>query len=327
MKIRIGIAGYGNLGRGVECAVSNAPDMELVALLTRRDPASIQTHTGVPVYHMSDAAKLQGQIDVMILCGGSANDLPGQTPELAQYFNVIDSFDTHAKIPEHFSRVDAACQKAHTIGIISVGWDPGMFSLNRVISQAILPNGKDYTFWGKGVSQGHSDAVRRIEGVKDARQYTIPVEAALERVRSGENPALTTREKHTRECFVVAEKGADRAKIEEAIKTMPNYFADYDTTVHFISEEEMKREHSGIPHGGRVFRCGSTGWKGENRHIIEYSLKLDSNPEFTSSILTAYARAAYRLHQEGQTGCKTVLDIAPAYLYPASAEELRATLL
>lgn len=301
--------------------------MELVALLTRRDPASIQTHTGVPVYHMSDAAKLQGQIDVMILCGGSANDLPGQTPELAQYFNVIDSFDTHAKIPEHFSRVDAACQKAHTIGIISVGWDPGMFSLNRVISQAILPNGKDYTFWGKGVSQGHSDAVRRIEGVKDARQYTIPVEAALERVRSGENPALTTREKHTRECFVVAEKGADRAKIEEAIKTMPNYFADYDTTVHFISEEEMKREHSGIPHGGRVFRCGSTGWKGENRHIIEYSLKLDSNPEFTSSILTAYARAAYRLHQEGQTGCKTVLDIAPAYLYPASAEELRATLL
>ena len=311
----------------MECAVSNAPDMELVALLTRRDPASIQTHTGVPVYHMSDAAKLQGQIDVMILCGGSANDLPGQTPELAQHFNVIDSFDTHAKIPEHFSRVDAACQKAHTIGIISVGWDPGMFSLNRVISQAILPNGKDYTFWGKGVSQGHSDAVRRIEGVKDARQYTIPVESALERVRSGENPALTTREKHTRECFVVAEKGADRAKIEEAIKTMPNYFADYDTTVHFISEEEMRKNHSGIPHGGRVFRCGVTGWENENRHIIEYSLKLDSNPEFTSSILTAYARAAYRLHQEGQTGCKTVLDIAPAYLQPASAEELRATLL
>ena len=271
----------------------------------------------------------------MILCGGSANDLPEQTPELAQYFNVIDSFDTHAKIPEHFSRVDAACRKAHTIGIISVGWDPGMFSLNRVISQAILPNGKDYTFWGKGVSQGHSDAVRRIEGVKDARQYTIPVEAALERVRSGENPTLTTREKHTRECFVVAQEGADRAKIEEAIKTMPNYFADYDTTVHFISEEEMKREHSGIPHGGRVFRCGATGWESDspdgdqlpNHHIIEYSLKLDSNPEFTSSILTAYARAAHRLHQEGQTGCKTVLDIAPAYLHPASAEELRATLL
>ena len=335
MKIRIGIAGYGNLGRGVECAVHHAPDLELVALLTRRNPASIKTHTGVPVYRMSDAAKLRDQIDVMILCGGSANDLPEQTPELAQYFNVIDSFDTHAKIPEHFSRVDAACRKAQTIGIISVGWDPGMFSLNRVISQAILPNGKDYTFWGKGVSQGHSDAVRRIEGVKDARQYTIPVEAALERVRSGENPTLTTREKHTRECFVVAQEGADRAKIEEAIKTMPNYFADYDTTVHFISEEEMKREHSGIPHGGRVFRCGATGWESDspdgdqlpNHHIIEYSLKLDSNPEFTSSILTAYARAAHRLHQEGQTGCKTVLDIAPAYLHPASAEELRATLL
>lgn len=319
----------------MECAVHHAPDLELVALLTRRTPASIKTHTGVPVYRMSDAAKLRDQIDVMILCGGSANDLPEQTPELAQYFNVIDSFDTHAKIPEHFSRVDAACRKAHTIGIISVGWDPGMFSLNRVISQAILPNGKDYTFWGKGVSQGHSDAVRRIEGVKDARQYTIPVEAALERVRSGENPTLTTREKHTRECFVVAQEGADRAKIEEAIKTMPNYFADYDTTVHFISEEEMKREHSGIPHGGRVFRCGATGWESDspdgdqlpNHHIIEYSLKLDSNPEFTSSILTAYARAAHRLHQEGRTGCKTVLDIAPAYLHPASAEELRATLL
>lgn len=304
-------------------------------MLTRRNPSSIKTHTGVPVYRMSDAAKLRDQIDVMILCGGSANDLPEQTPELAQYFNVIDSFDTHAKISEHFSRVDAACRKAHTIGIISVGWDPGMFSLNRVISQAILPNGKDYTFWGKGVSLGHSDAVRRIEGVKDARQYTIPVEAALERVRSGENPTLTTREKHTRECFVVAQEGADRAKIEEAIKTMPNYFADYDTTVHFISEEEMKREHSGIPHGGRVFRCGATGWESDspdgdqlpNHHIIEYSLKLDSNPEFTSSILTAYARAAHRLHQEGQTGCKTVLDIAPAYLHPASAEELRATLL
>ncbi|MCI6400441.1 MAG: diaminopimelate dehydrogenase [Candidatus Fimivicinus sp.] len=327
MKIRIGIAGYGNLGRGVECAVQNTPDMELTALLTRRDPASIQTHTGVPVYHMSDAAKLQDQIDVMILCGGSANDLPEQTPELAQYFNVVDSFDTHAKIPEHFSRVDEACKQANKIGVISVGWDPGMFSLNRVIAQAILPNGQDYTFWGKGVSQGHSDAVRRIEGVKDARQYTIPVESALERVRSGENPMLTTREKHTRECFVVAEEGADRAKIETAIKTMPNYFADYDTTVHFISEEEMRKNHSGIPHGGRVFRCGSTGWENENRHIIEYSLKLDSNPEFTSSILTAYARAAYRLYKEGQIGCKTVLDIAPAYLHPASSDELRATLL
>ncbi len=327
LKIRIGIAGYGNLGRGVECAVHNAPDMELSALLTRREPASIQTHTDIPVYRMSDAEKLRDQIDVMILCGGSANDLPEQTPALAQFFNVVDSFDTHAKIPEHFNRVDEACKKAGTTGVISVGWDPGMFSLNRVIAQAILPNGQDYTFWGKGVSQGHSDAVRRIEGVKDARQYTIPVESALERVRAGENPALTTREKHTRECFVVAEEGADLAKIETAIKTMPNYFADYDTTVHFISEEEMQKNHSGIPHGGMVFRCGATGWEQEHRHIIEYSLKLDSNPEFTSSILTAYARAVYRLHQEGQTGCKTVLDIAPAYLHPSDADTLRATLL
>lgn len=327
MKIRIGIAGYGNLGRGVECAVHNAPDLELAALLTRRDPASIQTHTGVPVYRMSDAATLRDQIDVMILCGGSANDLPEQTPELAQFFNVVDSFDTHANIPAHFARVDEACRQSHTIGVISVGWDPGMFSLNRAIAQAILPNGQDYTFWGKGVSQGHSDAVRRIEGVKDCRQYTIPVESALERVRNGENPALTTREKHTRECFVVAQEGADRVRIEEAIKTMPNYFADYDTTVHFISEEEMQKNHSGIPHGGRVFRSGTTGWEAQNRHLIEYSLKLDSNPEFTSSVLAAYARAAYRLHREGQSGCKTVLDIAPAYLHPASPEELRATLL
>lgn len=311
----------------MECAVSNAPDMELVALLTRRDPASIQTHTGVPVYHMSDAAKLQGQIDVMILCGGSANDLPGQTPELAQYFNVIDSFDTHAKIPEHFSRVDAACQKAHTIGIISVGWDPGMFSLNRVISQAILPNGKDYTFWGKGVSQGHSDAVRRIEGVKDARQYTIPVEAALERVRSGENPALTTREKHTRECFVVAEEGADLAAIEKAIVEMPNYFADYDTTVTFITQEELDRDHKGIPHGGSVIRTGATGANKENKHVIEFSLTLDSNPEFTGSVLVACARAAHRMSEEGMTGCKTIFDIPPAYLSARSGEELRAHML
>ena len=334
-KIRIGIAGYGNLGKGVELAVAHNQDMELVAVFTRRDPSTLAVQNGVPVVSIEQAADWQDKIDVLIICGGSATDLPKQGPALSKYFNVIDSFDTHAKIPEHFGRVDAACRKAHTIGIISVGWDPGMFSLNRVISQAILPNGEDYTFWGKGVSQGHSDAVRRIEGVKDARQYTIPVEAALERVRSGENPTLTTREKHTRECFVVAQEGADRAKIEEAIKTMPNYFADYDTTVHFISEGEMKREHSGIPHGGRVFRCGATGWEADsldgdqlpNHHIIEYSLKLDSNPEFTSSILTAYARAAHRLHQEGQTGCKTVLDIAPAYLHPASAEELRATLL
>ena len=327
MKIRIGIAGYGNLGRGVECAVHHAPDLELVALLTRRNPASIKTHTGVPVYRMSDAAKLRDQIDVMILCGGSANDLPEQTPELAQYFNVIDSFDTHAKIPEHFSRVDAACRKAHTIGIISVGWDPGMFSLNRLYGNALLPEGNDYTFWGKGVSQGHSDAIRRIAGVKDAKQYTIPVESALEAVRNGENPALTTRQKHTRECFVVLEEGADAAKVEEEIKTMPNYFADYDTTVHFISEEELKANHSGIPHGGFVLRSGVTGWNKENHHIIEYSLKLDSNPEFTSCVLTAYARAAYRMNQEGQKGCKTVFDIAPAYLVNKTGEELRASML
>lgn len=311
----------------MECAVHHAPDLELVALLTRRNPSSIKTHTGVPVYRMSDAAKLRDQIDVMILCGGSANDLPEQTPELAQYFNVIDSFDTHAKISEHFSRVDAACRKAHTIGIISVGWDPGMFSLNRVISQAILPNGKDYTFWGKGVSQGHSDAIRRIEGVADARQYTIPVDEALASVRAGENPELTTRQKHTRECFVVAQEGADKARIEEEIKTMPNYFDEYDTTVHFISEEEMKRDHSGIPHGGFVIRSGKTGWNEEFGNVIEYSLKLDSNPAFTSSILVAFARAAYRLAEEGQSGCRTVFDIAPAYLSAKSGEELRRTML
>ena len=336
MSIKIGILGYGNLGRGVECAVKQNDDMELVAVFTRRNPEDVKILTETAtVCNVADVEDWKDKIDVMIICGGSATDLPKQTPVYAKMFNVIDSFDTHARIPEHFANVDAAAKEGGHVGIISVGWDPGMFSLNRVISQAILPNGKDYTFWGKGVSQGHSDAVRRIEGVKDARQYTIPVEAALERVRSGENPTLTTREKHTRECFVVAQEGADRAKIEEAIKTMPNYFADYDTTVHFISEEEMKREHSGIPHGGRVFRCGATGWESDspdgdqlpNHHIIEYSLKLDSNPEFTSSILTAYARAAHRLHQEGQTGCKTVLDIAPAYLHPASAEELRATLL
>lgn len=336
MAIRVGILGYGNLGRGVECAVKHNPDMELKAVFTRRNPDSLSILTeGAKVCRAEDVLSMKDQIDVMILCGGSATDLPGQTPEMAAHFNVIDSFDTHANIPRHFEAVDKAAKESGHVGIISVGWDPGMFSLNRLYANAILPGGSDYTFWGKGVSQGHSDAVRRIEGVKDARQYTIPVEAALERVRSGENPTLTTREKHTRECFVVAQEGADRAKIEEAIKTMPNYFADYDTTVHFISEEEMKREHSGIPHGGRVFRCGATGWESDspdgdqlpNHHIIEYSLKLDSNPEFTSSILTAYARAAHRLHQEGQTGCKTVLDIAPAYLHPASAEELRATLL
>ena len=327
MKIRIGIAGYGNLGRGVESAVSASNDMELAALFTRRDPSGIQTKTGVPVYSMNQAPELKDQIDVMVLCGGSAKDLPVQTPALAKYFNVVDSFDTHAKIPEHFSRVHEACRESGKIGIISVGWDPGLFSLSRAIGQAVLPDGKDYTFWGRGVSQGHSDAIRRIEGVRDARQYTIPVESALERVRRGENPELTTREKHTRECFVVAEENADLSAIENAIKTMPNYFADYDTTVHFISEEELLRDHGGIPHGGMVFRCGTPGFQHDNRHIIEYRLQLDSNPEFTSSVLVAYARAAYRLNREGISGCKTVLDIAPVYLHPASPEELRRNLL
>ncbi|MCH5272122.1 MAG: diaminopimelate dehydrogenase [Lachnospiraceae bacterium] len=327
MKIRIAIAGYGNLGRGVENAVSAADDCELTALFTRRDPKSITTRTGIPVYAMEDAEKMKDQIDVMILCGGSANDLPVQTPEFAKHFNVVDSFDTHARIPEHFAAVDAASRQAKKVSMISVGWDPGMFSLNRCYGQAILPNGKDYTFWGRGVSQGHSDAIRRIPGVKDAKQYTIPVESALESVRAGENPELSTREKHTRECFVVAEEGADLAAIEKAIVTMPNYFSDYDTTVHFITEEELKREHSGIPHGGMVFRCGNTGADNENRHIIEYRLQLDSNPEFTASVLTAYARAVYRLAKEGQYGCKTVLDIAPAYLHPQTPEELRKNLL
>ena len=326
MKIKVAIAGYGNLGRGVECAVSAAPDMELCALFTRRAPESVKPATNVPVYHMDKAIEMKDDIDVLILCGGSANDLPTQTPELAKHFNVIDSFDTHAKIPEHFANVDIASRAAKKIGIISVGWDPGMFSLNRLYGQAILPDGNDYTFWGKGVSQGHSDAIRRIDGVVDARQYTIPVENALESVRAGENPTLTTREKHTRECFVVAEDGADLARIEREIVTMPNYFADYDTTVHFISQEELLRDHSGIPHGGRVFRTGTTNG-GKNSHVIEYSLKLDSNPEFTASVLVAFARAAYRLNNEGVCGAKTVFDIAPAYLHPASGEELRKNLL
>ncbi|MBE6965909.1 MAG: diaminopimelate dehydrogenase, partial [Ruminococcaceae bacterium] len=282
--------------------------------------------TNVPVYHMDKAAEMKDDIDVLILCGGSANDLPTQTPELAKHFNVIDSFDTHAKIPEHFANVDKESRAAKKISIISVGWDPGMFSLNRLYGQAILPEGNDYTFWGKGVSQGHSDAIRRIDGVLDARQYTVPVEQALASVRAGENPTLTTREKHTRECFVVAEEGADLARIEREIVTMPNYFADYDTTVHFISQEELNRDHAGIPHGGRVFRTGTTN-NGKSSHVIEYSLKLDSNPEFTASVLTAYARAAYRLNQEGAYGAKTVFDIAPAYLHPASGEELRKNLL
>ena len=328
MSIKIGIAGYGNLGRGVECAVKQNPDMTLAAVFTRRNPEDVQILTeGVPVCRIADAAEWKDKIDVMIICGGSATDLPEQTPALARMFNVIDSFDTHARIPEHFANVDAAAKEGGKIGIISVGWDPGMFSLNRLYANAILPDGKDYTFWGKGVSQGHSDAVRRVAGVKDARQYTIPVESALEAVRAGENPELSTREKHTRECFVVLEEGADAAKVEEEIRTMPNYFADYDTTVHFISEEELQKNHSGIPHGGFVLRSGKTGWDGENSHLIEYSLKLDSNPEFTSSVLVAYARAACRLSQEGVSGCKTVFDIAPAYLSEKSGEELRKMML
>lgn len=328
MSIKIGIAGYGNLGRGVECAVKQNPDMTLAAVFTRRNPEDVQILTeGVPVCRIADAAEWKDKIDVMILCGGSATDLPEQTPALARMFNVIDSFDTHARIPEHFANVDAAAKEGGKTGIISVGWDPGMFSLNRLYANAILPDGKDYTFWGKGVSQGHSDAVRRVAGVKGARQYTIPVESALEAVRAGENPELSTREKHTRECFVVLEEGADAAKVEEEIRTMPNYFADYDTTVHFISEEELQKNHSGIPHGGFVLRSGKTGWDGENSHLIEYSLKLDSNPEFTSSVLVAYARAACRLSQEGVSGCKTVFDIAPAYLSEKSGEELRKMML
>jgi len=328
MAIRIGIFGYGNLGRGVECAIRQNPDMELVAVFTRRPPETVKILSeGVQVLHADAVQEMQDKIDVMILCGGSATDLPVQTPALAKYFNVVDSFDTHAKIPEHFAAVDAACKASGKVGIISVGWDPGMFSLNRLYAGAVLPEGKDYTFWGKGVSQGHSDAIRRIEGVVDAKQYTIPVEAALDAVRSGTNPELSTREKHLRECFVVAEDGADKARIENEIKTMPNYFADYDTTVHFISKEELVRDHSGIPHGGFVIRTGKTGANLENSHVIEYSLKLDSNPEFTASVIVAYARAAYRLGSEGVSGCKTVFDIAPAYLSPKSGAELRKALL
>ena len=310
---RIGIYGYGNLGRGVEAAINQNDDMELVAVFTRRNPDElvIKNQTA-KVCNVKDMADWKDKIDVMILCGGSATDLPEQTPECAKYFNVIDSFDTHARIPEHFANVDASAKASGHIGIISVGWDPGMFSLNRLYANAILTNGKDYTFWGKGVSQGHSDAVRRIKGVKDAKQYTIPVESALEAVRNGENPDLTTRQKHTRECFVVAEEGADLTQIENDIKTMPNYFSDYDTTVHFISEEELKRDHSGIPHGGFVIRSGKTGWNDENNHVIEYSLKLDSNPQFTSSALVAYATAAYRMNKKGQTNTKTVVHVAPA---------------
>ncbi|MCR5404680.1 MAG: diaminopimelate dehydrogenase [Butyrivibrio sp.] len=328
MSIRIGILGYGNLGRGVELAVRAAHDMVLTAVFTRRDPATVKIQTeGVAVLSTDDVYNWTDKIDVMILCGGSATDLPEQTPKYAKLFNVVDSFDTHARIPEHFANVDAAAKDAGKVAVISCGWDPGMFSLARVYSNAILPDGNDYTFWGKGVSQGHSDAIRRIKGVKNAKQYTIPVESALEAVRSGKNPELTTRDKHTRECFVVLEEGADAAAVEKEIKEMPNYFADYDTTVHFISEEELLEKHSGMAHGGFVFRSGKTGVDKQHNHIIEYSLKLDSNPEFTTSVLVAVARAAYRMSSEGMTGCKTMLDIPPAYLSDKSGEELRAHLL
>ena len=326
--MKIAILGYGNLGKGIECAVKQNDDMELACVFTRRDPNTLTIKTaGVPVYSATEIEAHKDEFDVLILCGGSATDLPTQTPEYAKICNVVDSFDTHARIPEHFANVDAAAKSGNNIALISCGWAPGMFSLNRLYANAILPEGKDYTFWGKGVSQGHSDAIRRIEGVQDAKQYTIPVESALEAVRSGENPELTTRQKHIRECYVVAKEGADKAKIEAEIKNMPNYFADYDTTVHFISQEELDRNHSGIPHGGFVIRSGKTGWDNEYNNIIEYSLKLDSNPAFTSAVLVSYARAVYRMKKEGATGCKTVFDVAPAYLSPLSGEELRAHLL
>ncbi len=326
--IKIGIMGYGNLGRGIECAIRQNADMELCAVFTRRPPETVKILTeGVPVYHADDAVKFKDKIDVMILCGGSATDLPVQTPVLAKLFNVVDSFDTHAKIPEHFDNVDKSAKEGGNIAVISCGWDPGMFSLNRLYANAILPDGADYTFWGKGVSQGHSDAIRRIDGVEDAKQYTIPVDDAVNMVRAGLEPSLTTRQKHTRECFVVAKDGADLAYIENEIKTMPNYFADYDTTVHFITKDELVKNHSGISHGGVVIRSGKTGIELENTHIIEYSLKLDSNPEFTASVIAAAARAAYKMKNEGMTGCKTMFDIPPAMLSQKTPEELRKTML
>lgn len=327
-KIRVGIAGYGNLGKGVELAICQNDDMELAGVFTRRDPENVKLATpGAKAYKLDEAKDMQDQIDVMIICGGSATDLPKQTPELAKYFDVIDSFDTHANIPRHFAAIDAVCRENGHVGLISVGWDPGLFSLNRIYAESILPNGKTYTFWGKGVSQGHSDAIRRIPGVKRGIQYTVPVEAAMDQVRAGSQPELTTRQKHTRECFVVAEEGADLKQIEESIKTMKNYFDEYDTTVNFITEEEFDAVHNKMPHGGFVMRSGMTG-DGEKTHqMIEYSLKLESNPEFTSSVLVAYARALKRMKEEGAVGCKTVFDVAPAYLSPLSGEELRAHLL
>ena len=325
-KIKIGILGYGNLGRGVELAVRNTNDMEVFGVFSRREPASVKT-CGASVYSVNEILNFKGEFDVLVLCGGSATDLPTQTPEFAKNFCVVDSFDTHAKIPEHFANVDKAAKSGGNVGIIAIGWDPGLFSLNRLVGESVLESGESYTFWGKGVSQGHSDAIRRIKGVVDARQYTVPIESALASVRAGENPNLSTREKHLRECFVVAEDGADKAKIENEIKTMPNYFADYDTTVHFIDLETLKREHGGIPHGGFVLRSGSTGENGETQHLIEFSLKLDSNPEFTASVLVAYARAAHRLHKDGKSGAFSIFDIAPALFSPKTPEQLRKEIL
>ena len=326
--MRVGIYGYGNLGKGVECAIKNNPDMELVGVFTRRNPSEIKIFTeGVKVYSSNDIMRMKDEIDVLIICGGSATDLPHLTPELAMNFNVIDSFDTHSKISEHYENVNKSAKEGNNIAIISVGWDPGMFSVNRLYALSILPNGNDYTFWGRGVSQGHSQALREVEGVLDGKQYTIPVESALNKVRSGSNPDLSTREKHLRECYVVAEDGADKERIVQEIITMPNYFADYETRVNFITEEELVRDHSQIPHGGFVIRSGNTGWDDEHNQIIEYSLKLDSNPEFTSSVLVAYARAAYRMRNRGITGCKTVVDVAPVDLSLLTPEEIRAQLL
>ncbi len=327
-KIRIGIVGYGNLGKGVELAIRSNPDTELAFVATRRDPSSVTLKTAnIPVYQYNDLAAHQNDADVVIVCGGSATDLPKQTPELAKLFNVVDSFDTHARIPEHFANVDAAAKASGHVAMISVGWDPGMFSLARLYGNCILPDGKDYTFWGKGVSQGHSDAIRRVEGVQDGKQYTVPIESAMEAVRRGEQPELTTRQKHLRECYVVAKPGADLNKIEHDIKTMPNYFDEYDTVVHFISQEELNRDHAGIPHGGFVMRSGVSGENKEHKHLIEYSLKLDSNPEFTTNVLVAFARAVARFAKEQNTGCKTVFDVPPAYLSPLSGDELRAHML
>lgn len=327
-KIRIGIVGYGNLGKSTELGIRQNDDMELVGVFTRREPSTIEVVTeGVKAYHIDDAKNMKDKIDVMILCGGSMSDLPEQGPLFAGLFNTVDGYDTHAKIPEYFEAIDKEAKTNKHVCVISSGWDPGMFSLNRLYANVILPEGNDYTFWGKGVSQGHSDAIRRVEGVKNAKQYTIPIESAIESVRKGENPEFTTRQKHLRECFVVAKEGADKAKIEFDIKSMPNYFSDYDTTVHFITEEELIKNHSKIPHGGFVIRSGKTGINDENTHIIEYSLKLDSNPDFTANVLLAYARAAYRLNNEGILGAKTVFDIAPSYLSIKSNEELRKNLL